>query len=48
MDYEREAISWDCTEFTDNRPCLDLIEGNPGIFVLLNEVRYLIYLKCEI
>lgn len=38
-DYEREAVSWQITDFTDNRPCLDLLEAQPGIFALLNEVH---------
>ena len=38
-EYEREAIPWTFTEFVDNRPCLDVLEGNPGVFVILNEVK---------
>lgn len=34
-----EAIGWNMADFTDNRPCLDLLEGSPGIFALLNEVQ---------
>ena len=37
-EYIREAIPWNFTEFVDNRPCLDLLECNPGLFALLNEV----------
>lgn len=37
-DYRNEAISWTVTNFVDNQPCLDLLEGKPGIFAILNEV----------
>ncbi len=40
-DYASEAVAWEHTEFTDNRPCLDLLDGNPGVFSLLNEVSRL-------
>ena len=39
VDYESEAVAWEHIDFTDNRPCLDLLEANPGIFSLLNEVK---------
>ena len=39
VDYESEAVAWEYIEFSDNRPCLDLLDANPGIFSLLNEVR---------
>lgn len=38
-EYVEEAIGWNMADFTDNRPCLDLLEGSPGIFALLNEVQ---------
>lgn len=35
--YENEEIVWSFVEFTDNRPCLELIEGPQGIISLLDE-----------
>jgi myosin-5 len=35
--YEREEIAWSFVEYTDNRPCLDLIEGPHGVIMLLDE-----------
>lgn len=36
--YEREEIVWSFVEYTDNRPCLDLLEGPQGVLALLDEV----------
>ena len=41
-DYAREAIPWTFTEFQDNRACLDVMEGKPGLFAVLNEVILLL------
>ena len=37
-EYEEEAISWEAVQFADNRQCLDLLEGAPGVFSVINEV----------
>ncbi|KAL7275148.1 Myosin type-2 heavy chain 1 [Rhizina undulata] len=36
-EYAREQINWAYIEFSDNRPCIDLIEGKMGILSLLDE-----------
>ncbi|KAI5790206.1 class V myosin-like protein [Geopyxis carbonaria] len=36
-EYAREQINWQYIEFSDNRPCIDLIEGKLGILSLLDE-----------
>lgn len=36
-EYQREQINWSYIEFSDNRPCIDLIEGKLGILSLLDE-----------
>lgn len=36
-EYAREQINWQYIEFSDNRPCIDLIEGKMGILSLLDE-----------
>jgi myosin-5 len=34
----REKINWTFIEFSDNQPCIELIEGKIGILSLLDEV----------
>ena len=41
QEYESERISWQFLDYTDNQPCLDVIEGQPSVFGLLNEVSIL-------
>ena len=36
-EYVREEIDWTFIEFSDNQPCIDLIEGKLGILSLLDE-----------
>lgn len=36
-EYLREQIDWTFIEFSDNQPCIDLIEGKLGILSLLDE-----------
>lgn len=36
-EYKREEIPWDTIKFTDNQPCIDLIEGKLGIVDYLDE-----------
>lgn len=36
-EYIREEIDWTFINFSDNQPCIDLIEGKPGILSLLDE-----------
>uniref|UniRef100_A0A915Q4X9 Myosin motor domain-containing protein n=1 Tax=Setaria digitata TaxID=48799 RepID=A0A915Q4X9_9BILA len=36
-EYEREEIDWIRIDFYDNQPCIDLIEGQPGIINYLDE-----------
>ena len=36
-EYVREEIDWKFIEFSDNQPCIDLIEGKMGILSLLDE-----------
>ena len=38
-EYEEERISWKLMKYTDNQPCLDVLEGQPSVFGLLNEVK---------
>ena len=36
-EYVREEINWTFIEFSDNQPCIDVIEGKLGILALLDE-----------
>ena len=36
-EYVREQINWTFINFSDNQPCIDLIEGKLGILTLLDE-----------
>jgi myosin-5 len=36
-EYEREEIAWVRIDFYDNQPCIDLIEGRPGLIDYLDE-----------
>ncbi|KAF4983080.1 hypothetical protein FZEAL_1427 [Fusarium zealandicum] len=36
-EYLREQIDWTFIDFSDNQPCIDLIEGRMGILTLLDE-----------
>ncbi|KAK5082943.1 Myosin type-2 heavy chain 1 [Lithohypha guttulata] len=36
-EYIREQIDWTFIDFSDNQPCIDLIEGKLGILALLDE-----------
>ncbi|SPN98870.1 probable myosin MYO2 [Cephalotrichum gorgonifer] len=36
-EYLREEIDWTFIDFSDNQPCIDLIEGKMGILTLLDE-----------
>ena len=36
-EYMREEIDWTFIDFSDNQPCIDLIEGKLGILALLDE-----------
>jgi len=36
-EYVREQIDWTFIEFSDNQPCIDLIEGKLGVLALLDE-----------
>lgn len=36
-EYIREEIDWRFIEFSDNQPCIDLIEGKLGVLALLDE-----------
>ncbi|KAG8929390.1 Myosin type-2 heavy chain 1 [Tulasnella sp. 418] len=36
-EYVREQINWTFIEFTDNQPCIDIIEGKLGVLALLDE-----------
>lgn len=36
-EYMREEIDWKFIDFSDNQPCIDLIEGKMGILSLLDE-----------
>lgn len=36
-EYMREEINWTFIDFSDNQPCIDLIEGKMGILALLDE-----------
>lgn len=35
--YEREGITWSTIDFTDNQPCIDIIESKTGIIGLLDD-----------
>ncbi|CAJ0578142.1 unnamed protein product, partial [Mesorhabditis spiculigera] len=36
-EYEREDLSWVRMEFYDNQPCIEMIEGRPGLIEYLDE-----------
>ena len=36
-EYVREQIDWTFIDFSDNQPCIDLIEGKLGVLALLDE-----------
>lgn len=36
-EYIREELAWDTIEFSDNQQCISLIEGQLGLFDLLDE-----------
>jgi len=36
-EYVREQIDWTFIDFSDNQPCIDLIEGKMGVLALLDE-----------
>nr|XP_002739436.2 PREDICTED: unconventional myosin-XIX-like [Saccoglossus kowalevskii] len=36
-EYKKESISWTYFNFTDNRPCLELLEGKISVFSLMTE-----------
>ncbi|RPD65761.1 hypothetical protein L226DRAFT_608721 [Lentinus tigrinus ALCF2SS1-7] len=36
-EYVREKINWTFIEFSDNQPCIDIIEGKLGVMALLDE-----------
>ena len=36
-EYLREQIDWKFIDFSDNQPCIDLIEGKMGVLALLDE-----------
>ena len=36
-EYVREKISWTFIDFSDNQPCIDVIEGKLGVMALLDE-----------
>ena len=36
-EYVREELAWSRIEFSDNQPCIDLIEGHLGLLDLLDE-----------
>ncbi|KAK5135961.1 hypothetical protein LTR08_004419 [Meristemomyces frigidus] len=36
-EYMREEIQWEFIDFSDNQPCIDLIEGKLGVLALLDE-----------
>lgn len=36
-EYVREKINWTFIEFSDNQPCIDVIEGKLGVLALLDE-----------
>jgi myosin-5 len=35
--YEREGITWSTIDFTDNQPCIDIIESKSGVIGLLDD-----------
>lgn len=39
-EYVSEGLQWSFVKYQDNQSCLDLIEGSPSIFSLLNEVYF--------
>ena len=43
-EYANEALPWTEVTYSDNTECVNLLESNPGIFAILNEVSWT-YLK---
>ncbi|XP_064613384.1 unconventional myosin-XIX-like [Liolophura sinensis] len=41
LDYEREGLQWERTDFRDNLAIVHLLDGNPSVFGVLNEEVYL-------
>ncbi|KIY53045.1 hypothetical protein FISHEDRAFT_33985 [Fistulina hepatica ATCC 64428] len=41
-EYSKEKIDWTFIDFSDNQPCIDLIEGKLGILALMDEESRLI------
>ncbi|KAK3762270.1 hypothetical protein RRG08_005535 [Elysia crispata] len=41
MEYESEGIAWKCVPYTDNKLCVDALDGSTGVFGVLNEDVYL-------
>ena len=44
MEYESEGIAWKCVPYTDNKLCVDALDGSTGVFGVLNEVCWQIIL----
>nr|KAG5690058.1 hypothetical protein BaRGS_016366 [Batillaria attramentaria] len=40
-EYAEECIQWVSVDYSDNRPCVDILDGRASIFSLLNEEVYL-------
>ena len=36
-EYTKEQINWTFLDFSDNQPCIDVIEGSLGVLALLDE-----------
>ena len=39
-EYANEALPWTEVTYSDNTECVNLLESNPGIFAILNEVSW--------
>ena len=40
--FAEQGLTWSDVTYTDNKPCVSLIDGKTGIFNLINEVCFIV------